>query len=172
MDHILSKDETLRITLNIDGEPVASRSQTQPYTREAEVFAHHVLAGGVASANLVFLPLPPKYVSYKFTTDMLCQSPLFRFQTAIQGYETIQKLVPQSNELLGRRRTIRGSWHIGWCREVHHLELCTEVFNLWLWSLTTVSSRTGLAVEYAPLCPSIYSGISASRLIVRVCLVV
>jgi len=52
MEHILSKDETLRITLNIDGEPVASRSQTQPYTREGEVFAHHVLAGGVASSNL------------------------------------------------------------------------------------------------------------------------
>ena len=108
----------------------------------------------------------------KFTTDMLCQSLLFRFQTAIQGYETIQKLVPELNELLGRRRTIRGSWHIGWCREVHHLELCTEVFNLWLWSLTTVSSRTGLAVEYAPLCPSLSFWISPTQAAVGACHVV
>jgi hypothetical protein len=49
MEYILSKDETLRITLNIDGEPVQSRSQTQTYTREGEVFVYHVLwlVGGV-----------------------------------------------------------------------------------------------------------------------------
>ena len=96
--------------------------------------------------------LPPKYEIYHrhFVSKLISSLP--------NGYTRLQDHTKFCTRLISERASAekddQGSWHTGWCREVHRLVLCTEVFHLWLWSLTTVSSRTDIAVQYAPLCPS------------------